>query len=82
MGFFRIRFVVLGRGLAMLRSGASVAVHKGSLRLRRESLIQRWGIISGRAELVAEASSVHPRHFNAIFYRPPPPSAPPPCGRG
>jgi len=38
------------------------------LRLRREYLILRWGIIIGR--LVADASSVHPLHFNAIFYRP------------
>ena len=27
--------------------------------------------------MVADASSVHPLHFNAIFYRPPSPAAPP-----
>jgi hypothetical protein len=42
---------------------------------------QRWAIGSGRAELVAEASSVHPRPFNGVFYSRPPGPAPPPCGR-
>src|SRR5439155_19579521 len=38
----------------------------------------RWVIGSGRAEHLAEAWCVHPRPFNAIFFRdPPPPPSPP-----
>src|SRR5438128_8533607 len=36
----------------------------------------RWVIGSGRAEHLAEAWCVHPRPFNAIFFRDPPTSTP------
>src|SRR5437870_13839804 len=42
----------------------------------------RWVIGSGRAEHLAEAWCVHPRPFNAIFFRDPPPPPSPLARRG